>query len=82
MFPVEIVQASDEVQTPEGEQVLQLRPRHDGEREALSKALDIDTPAIRLKDALLNDATREEGWTLTGNRTLGERATSDTDWRF
>ena len=81
VFPVEIVPTANTT-TADGDIVLGIRARPDPDRASLSEALGLKSPAIRLEKALLEETVREEGWILTGSRTLGERSASDTEWRF
>ena len=83
-YPVAIVAppANADIGTDVDEEVIYLVPRPDGDREALSAALDLQSPAHRLIAALDNDAGHREGWTLTSGGTLGERSGGDTDWKF
>lgn len=64
------------------EEVIYVTPRIDGDREALSNALDLRSPANRLVAALDDDTGRREGWTLTTGGTLGDRSARDSDWKF
>ena len=81
-FPVAAVPAPTGVEADADEQVLYLTPRSDPDREALSEALDLRSPAHRLVAALTDDAGRREGWTLTTGTALGERSARDSDWKF
>jgi hypothetical protein len=59
-----------------------VKLRQDPEREALSKALDLQPPAVRFLKAIDNDGLGAEGWVLTDGRSLGERDQTDSDWQF
>lgn len=59
-----------------------VRPRIDPEREALSKALELQAPVDRFMRALDNEGAATEGWVLTDGRLLGDREAGDTEWQF
>jgi hypothetical protein len=82
VFPVEIAECDHEADELEGNTVMQVRPRPDDDREALSKALNLQPPAKRFEAALLGDNVQEESWILTDSKTLGERKPHDTEWQF
>jgi superfamily I DNA and/or RNA helicase len=82
VFPVEIVEPDSEASTADGSTVMLVRPRADDDREALSKALNLQPLAKRFEAALLGDNVQEEGWILTDSKTLGERKLHDTEWQF
>lgn len=74
---------SDVPQRPEeGGEWLCVRLRQDPEREALSKALELQPPMTRFLKALDNDGPGAEGWVLADGRSLGERDQTDTEWQF
>ena len=81
-FPVAAAPPPPEVDADADEEVLYLTPRPDPDREALSEALDLRSPAHRLIEALTDDGGRREGWTLTTGTSLGERSARDSDWKF
>ncbi len=81
-FPVAVASAPSGADADADEEVLYLTPRPDPDREALSEALDLRSPANRLVAALTDDAGRREGWTLTTGTSLGERSARDSDWKF
>jgi hypothetical protein len=82
VFPVEIVQQDNVAQTADGDTILEVKFRIDTEREALSDALGLKPLAKRLDAALIDEAFRNEGWILTGSKSLGERTATDTEWQF
>jgi serine/threonine protein kinase len=80
VFPVEILPGSaDKV----GDlYTLRVASRHDPDRAALSAALELDAPAVRLTKLLDSEEIRDEGaWTLSEAGSLGDR-TQDTEWGF
>ncbi len=77
-YPVEVQGETGDL--PDGMYLLNVKPRQDPERDALSKALNIQPPAIRLAEVLL-DERRSDEWILTEARTVGERQPTDTAWR-
>ncbi len=81
-YPVTVMPPPTGADADADEEVIYLAPRVDGDREALSDALDLRSPANRLVAALNDDAGRREGWTLTTGGSLGERSARDTDWKF
>lgn len=81
-FPVAIAPSPPDENAEADENVIFLTPRADSDREALSEALDLRSPANRLVAALTDDAGRREGWTLTTGGSLGERSARDSDWKF
>jgi hypothetical protein len=82
VFPVEVLERSHETSAPDGSTVMEVRPRPDDDRHALSAALDLQPLARRFEAALLGDNVQEEGWILTDSKTLGERKLHDTEWQF
>ena len=78
-YPVEVQGETGDL--PDGMYMLKVKTRADPERDALSKALNIQAPAIRLSE-VLRDERRSDEWILTEARTVGERQPSDTAWRF
>ncbi len=82
IFPVEILPGSTDMR---GElHVLRVAARHDAARAALSKALKIEAPALRLGRMLEADDVRgdgDTGWILATTGALGERE-KDSEWRF
>jgi AAA domain len=79
IFPVDVLPGSSDRSSDM--HVLRLSPRHDAERAALSKALKLDAPTIRLSKMLENDELPDdEGWALSEGGSLGERK-SETEWR-
>lgn len=81
-FPVAAAAPPSGADADADEEVLYITPRPDPDREALSEALDLRSPAHRLVAALTDDAGRREGWTLTTGGSLGERSARDSDWKF
>ncbi|GJD97654.1 AAA domain-containing protein [Methylobacterium iners] len=81
-FPVAVASPPPGIDVDADEEVIFLTPRLDPDREALSEALDLRSPANRLVAALTDDAGRREGWTLTTGGSLGERSARDSDWKF
>ena len=81
-FPVAAAAPPPGADADADEEVLYLTPRPDPDREALSEALDLRSPAHRLVAALTDDAGRREGWTLTTGGSLGEHSARDSDWKF
>ena len=81
-YPVVAAPAPPDDDADSDEEVLYLTPRSDPDREALSEALDLRSPALRLVAALNDDGGRREGWTLTTGTALGERSARDSDWKF
>lgn len=79
IWPVEIIDVVDDG----GRTRIQVRPRTDEEREKLSNALGLPTPAARMSEVLLGDQARfEEDWKLTDVGVLGERDHDYAEWRF
>lgn len=78
-YPVEVVEQTDLVQ--DGSYEVSLRLRSDPERDALSAALQMQGPALRI-DEVLRDDRRTDEWILTEARQVGERQITDTSWRF
>jgi serine/threonine protein kinase len=80
VFPVEILPGSaDKV----GDVYpLHLASRHDPDRAALSDALGLEAPAIRLTKLLDSEEVHDEGaWALSEVGSLGDR-TQDSEWAF
>ena len=78
-FPVEIVNhavgESDDVAR------LTVRVREESEREQLSNALRLRPPAIRFREALMEE--RADGnWVLTESRRVGMQEPTDSEWSF
>ncbi len=62
---------------------LRLRVRADDERERLSKALAMASPAVRMRETFAADATSaDEDWVLTDVGALGERESHPARWRL
>ena len=78
-FPVETREST--IDAIENDYVLSIQLRHDPERDALSKALGLQPPAVRF-DEVLRDDRRADEWVLTEGRYVGERHPTDTTWRF
>ncbi|MCI3133131.1 DEAD/DEAH box helicase [Phenylobacterium aquaticum] len=78
-YPVEIQGETGDL--PDGMNLLKVKARQDQERDALSKALNIMAPAVRLAE-VLRDERRSDEWILTEARTVGERQPSDRAWRY
>jgi superfamily I DNA and/or RNA helicase len=81
IFPVEVVSKSPD---PGSDlYVIRIASRNDRDRGKLSDLLGLEPPAIRLAKMLDADEDREEGaWTLSEPGMLGERAPTNTNWRF
>lgn len=80
-FPVRLLPATAD--TAGGDDtVIHLVPRADAERDRLAEALDLQSPADRLRRALSGDGIRREGWILTTEEYLGQRSTRDGEWKF
>jgi hypothetical protein len=79
IFPVEVLPGSAD---KSGDlHVLRIGSRHDSERAALSKALQLEPPAPRLAKMLEADDVRgDDGWALSESGSLGDR--NETEWRF
>ena len=80
-FPVKLLPARGP-ETAGDDAVVQLVPRADPERDRLSEALDILSPANRLHSALTSDGLRREGWILTTEENLGQQNARDGEWKF
>src|SRR5262249_19206674 len=82
IFPVEVLPGAADMR---GElHVLRVASRHDDARAALSKALKLDPPAVRLARMLEADDVRgdgDTGWILVTSGALGVRE-KDSEWRF
>lgn len=62
---------------------LSVVPRNDDTRAALSKALKLQPPAVRLAKMLENDdVVGDTGWILVTSGSLGERKDHDSEWKF
>ncbi len=80
IFPVDVLPGSADPSS--GVHALVLSPRHDAERAALSKALKLEAPAVRLSKTLESeDLPDDDGWALFEGGSLGER-NRDSDWRY
>lgn len=80
IFPITVRPGSSDLSS--GMHALMLSPRHDEERAALSKALKLKPPAIRLSKMLENDdLPDDDGWMLSESGALGER-NRDSEWRY
>lgn len=82
VFPVEVVKEPSRLADTDNQLRLKVRTRVDSERDALSDALGLRRPAVRLHEMLAGDGMRREGWTLTESKLLGSRESNDTDWKF
>lgn len=84
VFAIELQDIPDNVSAKpeEGGEWLCAKLRQDPEREALSKALELQPPPTRFLKALDNDGLAAEGWVLADGRSPGERDQSDTEWQF
>ncbi|MEQ9420038.1 MAG: AAA domain-containing protein [Rhodospirillaceae bacterium] len=76
-FPVEIVSQENR----EDGSLLMVKARSDADRDSLSVAIGMKPPALRLDDALVKDK-RGGDWVLTEAKYLGDRAPTDTLWKF
>ena len=80
VFPVDVLPGSSDVTSDT--HLLRLTPRHDPDRAALSVALKLDAPAVRLGKMLENDELPDDkGWALSESGSLGDR-NRDTEWRY
>lgn len=80
IFPVDVLPGYS-VSAPDMH-ALRLSPRQDLERSALSAALKLEAPGIRLRKMLENDDLPDDGgWALSESGSLGDRSL-DTEWRF
>ncbi len=80
IFPVDVRPGSSDLSSEM--HVLMLSPRHDPDRAALSKALKLGAPAVRLSKMLEGDELPDdEGWALSESGSLGER-NRETEWRY
>lgn len=82
VFPVEVVKEPMRLADADDQLRLKVRTRVESERDALSDALGLPRPAVRLHEMLAGDGMRREGWTLTESKLLGSRESNDTDWKF
>jgi hypothetical protein len=80
-FPVRLLPATTDAAGGD-DAVIHLVPRADGDRERLAEALDLKSPADRLRKALDSDGIRREGWILTTEVHLGQRSARDGEWKF
>ena len=78
-YPVEVLGPSQSAEDDSHRIYLELRA--DPERNALSKALKLQAPALRF-DEVLRDDRRTDEWILTEAQRVGQREHSDTAWRF
>ena len=78
-FPVMVLGVADEIR--EDMNVLSVEVRADIERDALSKAIGLKSPASRFDEELSNDR-RGGDWVLTEAQHVGAREFTDTLWRF
>jgi serine/threonine protein kinase len=83
IFPVRVAAMPDEVKDDDGQYRVRVEIRPDSEREQLAKALKIKPLSDRFEQMLSADNSGEEGgWTLTDSPSLGDRALSETEWRY
>ncbi|MCP1469598.1 hypothetical protein J3E64_001280 [Sphingobium sp. OAS761] len=82
VFPVDVVKEPARLADADDQLRLKVRTRVESERDALSDALGLRRPAVRLHEMLAGDGMRREGWTLTESKLLGSRESNDTDWKF
>lgn len=80
-FPVSLLPAKGQ-ETDGDDALVRLVPRSDPDRDGLSEALDIRSPADRLRSALTSDGLRREGWILTTEENLGQKNARDAEWKF
>jgi hypothetical protein len=67
----------------EGGLAISIKPRPDEERERLSQALGLRSPAARMREAFVTDQTAvDDDWKLTEVGVLGERDHETARWRF
>ena len=80
VFPIEVVPTRSE---PSGDAYqLRVASRYDADRAALSTALGLEAPAVRLTRLLESEDIANEGaWLLSETGFLGDRG-DDTEWRF
>lgn len=78
-FPVDIEQESDE--TSDDLFSIRVRVRVDPDREALSEALGLKPPAIRLDDLIQRDS-RSEDWVISDGQLVGVKEHGNTNWRL
>lgn len=71
-----------EDETEGDDAIVRLVPRRDPNRDRLSEALEIPSPADRLHSALTSDGLRREGWILTTDENLGQQRARDGEWKF
>jgi hypothetical protein len=80
IFPIDVFPGSSDRSTDM--HGVRLSPRPDSERAALSAALKLESPGVRLRKMLENDdLPDDEGWALAETGSLGERSL-DTQWSF
>lgn len=83
VFPVEVISRSNEDSTVGSDECsVCLRARPDPERENLARALKLKPPALRLRLALVGEGVKPDGWMLSDSKSLGEKSSADTEWRF
>jgi len=84
VFAVEVQSVPEDVEPDpdEGGHRLCVTLRADPERNALSKALELQPPAVRYLKSLESEGLAAEGWVLAEGRSLGERDPTDTEWQF
>ncbi|MCG0995936.1 AAA domain-containing protein [Acetobacter indonesiensis] len=82
VFPIDIVKEPSTLANADDQFRLKVRTRVESERDALSDALGLRRPAVRLNEMLAGDGVGREGWTLTESKLLGNRESNDTDWKF
>lgn len=81
IFPVEVTRRAEKSKSGDS-YTLTVTSRYDAGRAALSDAVGLEAPAVRLTKMLESDDLQQEGsWTLTETGALGDR-THETEWRF
>lgn len=67
----------------DGRTTISIKPRPDEEREKLSQALGLGSPALRMREAFASDETAVDAdWKLTEIGMLGERDYETARWRL
>jgi AAA domain len=65
------------------DQLVELRLRHDPDRDQLGAILDLRLMPVRLRDLLERDViSDDEGWLLADTRTFGRRTAMDVELQF
>lgn len=80
IFPIELVPSERPLHGFDDQIKIEIRPKPDKQREALSESMGLKSPSKRLRE-LLND-DRYARWTITDASTIGERSNNSTEWQF